>query len=31
VTYSGTVDKTTMKGKVTFGDMGEGTFTAKKQ
>jgi len=31
VTYSGTVDKTTMKGKVTFGDMGDGTFTAKKQ
>jgi hypothetical protein len=31
VTYSGAVDKTTMKGKVTFGDMGEGTFTAKKQ
>ena len=31
VTYSGTVDKDTMKGKVTFGDMGEGTFTAKKQ
>lgn len=31
VTYSGTVDKTTMKGKMTFGDVGEGTFTAKKQ
>ena len=31
VTYSGTVDKATMKGKVSFGDMGEGTFTAKKQ
>jgi hypothetical protein len=31
VTYSGTVDKDTMKGKVTFGDLGEGTFTAKKK
>jgi hypothetical protein len=31
VTYSGTVDKATMKGKVTLGDLGEGTFTAKKQ
>jgi hypothetical protein len=31
VTYSGTVEKTTMKGKVTFGDMGEGAFSAKKQ
>ena len=31
VTYSGTVDKTAMKGKVTLGDLGEGTFTAKKQ
>jgi hypothetical protein len=31
VTYSGTVDEATMKGKVNFGDMGEGTFTAKKQ
>ena len=31
VTYSGTVDKATMKGKVSLGDLGEGTFTAKKQ
>jgi hypothetical protein len=31
VTYDGTADATTMKGKVTVGDMGEGTFTGKKQ
>ena len=31
VTYSGTVDKDTMKGTVTFGDLGEGTFTGKKK
>ena len=31
VTYSGTVDKATMKGKVALGELGEGTFTAKKQ
>ena len=31
VTYSGTVDKDTMKGKVVFGDLGEGTFTGKKK
>jgi hypothetical protein len=31
VVYSGTVDKATMAGKVTLGDLGEGTFTAKKQ
>jgi hypothetical protein len=31
VTYSGTVDKATMKGKVSLGELGEGTFTAKKQ
>jgi hypothetical protein len=31
VTYSGTVEKDTMKGTVTFGDLGEGTFTAKKR
>jgi hypothetical protein len=31
VTYSGTVEKDTMKGKVAFGDVGEGTFTGKKQ
>jgi hypothetical protein len=30
VTYTGTADPTTMKGKVKAGDMGEGTFTAKK-
>ncbi|HEY8537242.1 MAG TPA: hypothetical protein VIL28_00145 [Steroidobacteraceae bacterium] len=30
VTYSGTVDGDTMKGKVSYGDMGEGTFTGKK-
>lgn len=31
VTYSGTVDKDTMKGKVSLGDLGEGTFTGKRQ
>ncbi len=31
VTYTGTVDKDTMKGKVAFGDLGEGTFTGKKK
>ncbi len=31
VTYSGTVDKDTMKGKVVIGDLGEGTFTGKKK
>lgn len=31
VTYSGTVEKDTIKGKVAFGDMGEGTFTGKKK
>lgn len=31
VTYTGTAAPATMKGKVTVGDMGEGTFTAKKQ
>lgn len=31
VTYTGTADATTMKGKVTVGDLGEGTFTGKKQ
>jgi hypothetical protein len=31
VTYSGTVDKDTMKGTVKFGDAGDGTFTAKKK
>jgi hypothetical protein len=31
VVYSGTVEKDTMKGKVVLGDLGEGTFTAKKK
>jgi hypothetical protein len=31
VTYTGKVDKDTMKGSVAFGEMGEGTFTAKKK
>jgi hypothetical protein len=31
VTYTGTVDKDTMKGTVTFGDMGEGTWSGKKK
>jgi hypothetical protein len=31
VTYAGTVDGATMKGKVTIGEMGEGTFTGKRQ
>jgi hypothetical protein len=31
VTYTGTVDKDTMKGKISLGDAGEGTFTGKKQ
>jgi len=31
VTYTGTVDASTMKGKVTIGDLGEGTFTGKKR
>jgi len=31
VTYTGTADASTMKGKVAVGDMGEGTFTGKKQ
>ena len=31
VTYSGTADASTMKGKVTVGDLGEGTFTGRKQ
>jgi hypothetical protein len=31
VTYSGTVDKDTMKGKVVVGDLGEGSFTGKKK
>jgi hypothetical protein len=31
VTYTGTADAATMKGKVTVGELGEGTFTGKKQ
>ena len=31
VTYTGTADASTMKGKVTIGDLGEGTFSGKKQ
>ena len=31
VTYSGTVSAAEMKGKVTVGDLGEGTFTGKKK
>jgi hypothetical protein len=31
VTYSGTVEGNTMKGKAKFAELGEGTFTAKKQ
>src|SRR5436853_1036811 len=30
IDYSGEVDGDTMKGKVKFGDLGEGTFTGKK-
>ena len=29
--YTGTVDGNTMKGKVKLGELGEGTFTGKKQ
>lgn len=29
-TYTGTVDGNTIKGKVTLGELGEGTFTGKK-
>lgn len=31
VTYTGTAEKDTMKGKVTLGDMGEGTFTGSRK
>ena len=31
VTYEGTVEKTTMKGKLDIGGMVSGTFTAKKK
>jgi hypothetical protein len=30
ITYSGTVDGNTIKGKMQLGDMAEGTFTGKK-
>src|SRR3954470_25046971 len=30
-TYTGTVDKDTMKGKIVIEGVGEGTFTAKRQ
>jgi hypothetical protein len=30
ITYSGTVEGDTIKGKVSLGEMGEGTFTGKK-
>lgn len=31
VIYTGTVDGNTMKGRVKFGELGEGTFTGRKQ
>ena len=31
IRYTGTVEKDTMKGTVKFGDMAEGSFTAKKK
>ena len=31
VSYTGTVDKDTMKGTVTFGDLAEGTWTGKRK
>jgi len=31
IVYSGTVEKDSMKGKVSIGDLGEGTFTAKRK
>jgi hypothetical protein len=31
IDYTGTVDGDTMKGKVKFGDFGEGTFSGKKE
>lgn len=31
IEYSGAVDGSTMKGKVKFGEMAEGTFTGKKE
>ncbi len=31
ITYSATVEKDTMKGTVTLGELGEGTFTGKRK
>jgi hypothetical protein len=31
IEYTGTVDKDTMKGTVTLGELGEGTFTGKRR
>ena len=31
VIYTGTVTGDTMKGKISLGDLGDGTFTGKKQ
>ena len=31
VRYTGTVDGNTMKGKISLGELGDGTFTGKKQ
>jgi hypothetical protein len=31
IVYNGTVEKDTMKGTVTLGDLGDGTFTGKKK
>ena len=31
VVYTGTVDGNTIKGKISLGELGDGTFTAKKQ
>ena len=31
VVYTGTLDKDALKGSVTLGEMGEGTFTAKRK
>jgi hypothetical protein len=31
VTYAGTVEKDSMKGKVTLGELGEGTFTGTRR
>ena len=31
ITYTGTVEKDTMKGTVTLGELGEGTFTGKRK